>query len=112
WAIPFEFPLYQWSVVVVSNAFHLPLVEAARAVSVACFYGFIVALAVWLRRLGLNGAQLALTLGLVLTCPLYIFFSRAFLIETMALMFGMWYLAALHESVVRRSVAWLVVAAL
>lgn len=112
WSVPFEFPLYQWTVAVVSNTFHLPLVQAARAVSVACFYGFLVALALWLRRLGLSRTQRAVTLSLVLTCPLYIFYSRAFLIETMALMFGMWYLAALHESVARRSVAWLAVAAL
>ncbi len=112
WSVPFEFPLYQWTVAVVSNTFHLPLVQAARAVSVACFYGFLVALALWLRRLGLSGTQRAVTLSLVLTCPLYIFYSRAFLIETMALMFGVWYLAALHESVARRSGAWLAVAAL
>ncbi len=112
WSIPFEFPLYQWTVVVVSNTLHLPLVEAARAVSAACFYGFLAGLAVLLRRLGLGWPQLALTLSLVLTCPLYIFYARAFLIETMALMFGMWYLAALHEAVARRSVAWLAVAAL
>ncbi len=112
WSVPFEFPLYQWTVAAVANTFHLPLVQAARAVSVACFYGFLAALAVWLRRLGLSGTHRAVVLSLVLTCPLYIFYTRAFLIETMALMFGVWYLAALHESVARRSVAWLVVAAL
>ncbi len=58
-----------------------------------------------LRRLGLRRTHQAIVLSLVLTCPLYIFYSRAFLIETMALMFGGWYLAALHESVARRSVA-------
>ena len=112
WSVPFEFPLYQWTVAAVSTTFHLPLVQAARAVSVVCFYGFLAALALWLCRLGLSWTQRAVTLSLVLTCPLYIFYARAFLIETMALMFGVWYLAALHESVARRSAAWLVVAAL
>src|SRR5262245_12839637 len=59
WSVPFEFPLYQWTVVVVSNTFHLPLVEAARVVSAACFYAFLVPLCLLLRRLGLNGTQCA-----------------------------------------------------
>lgn len=111
WSIPFEFPLYQWTVAVVSNTCHLPLVEAARAVSAACFYVFLAGLGLLLRRLGLRWTQQAVVLSLVLTCPLYIFYTRAFLIETMALMFSLWYLAALHESVARRRLAWLAIAA-
>ncbi len=81
WSVPFEFPLYQWTVAIVGNTFHLPLVEAARTVSVVCFYGFLTALIVLLRRLGLRRTHQAIVLSLVLTCPLYIFYSRAFLIE-------------------------------
>ena len=46
----------------------------------------------------------------LLTCPLYLFYGRSFLIETMALMFSLWFLYALVAAVERRSVGWLVVA--
>ncbi len=112
WSVPFEFPLYQWTVVGVSNALRLPLAEAGRAVSAACFHLALVALALLLRRLGLAWPQLAVALALLLTCPLYVFYGRAFLIETMALMFSLWYLAALFRALEDRRPGWLVLAAL
>ncbi len=98
WSIPMEFPLYQWTVVVLSNATGMTLTSAGRAVSAACFYLALPALYLLLRRTGLSRPQSLLALGLVLSCPLYIFYARAFLIETMALMFGLWYLLALVKS--------------
>ena len=38
WSVPMEFPLYQWTVVAVSNLTGLELTKAGRLVSVACFY--------------------------------------------------------------------------
>ena len=110
WSIPMEFPLYQWAVVGLSDATGLSLTAAGRAVSATCFYLFLPALMLLLRRLGQTATARLLVLGLILTSPVYIFFARAFLIETMALMFGAWYLAALVEARARRSWGWLAVA--
>lgn len=49
-------------------------------------------------------------LALVVTCPLYIFYARAFLIETMALMFSLWFWVGFERAVAGRNRAWLVLA--
>jgi hypothetical protein len=110
WSIPFEFPLYQWTVVVVSDATGMPLTQAGRAVSAGCFYLALPAAWLLLGRLGLGRSRRLVVLGMVVTCPLYVFYARAFLIETMALMFSLWFLHAFVTAVERRSWGWLVVA--
>ncbi len=110
WSVPFEFPLYQWTVVGVSNVTGLSLIHAGRAVSMACFYLALPAIWLLLGRLGVAAPRRFVVLAAVLTCPLYIFYARAFLIETMALMFSLWFLQAYVAAVERRSWGWLVVA--
>ena len=110
WSIPYEFPLYQWSVVQLANTTGLPLTQSARAVSATCFYLALPAIWLLLGRLGVARIRRLLVLGLVLSCPLYIFYARAFLIETMALMFSLWFLAAFVNAVERRHLGWLVLA--
>ena len=84
WSIPMEFPLYQWTVVLLSDATKMDLTAAGRTVSLACFYLTLPALFVLLGRVGLAWPRRLLALGFVVSCPLYIFYGRAFLIETMA----------------------------
>lgn len=110
WSVPFEFPLYQWTVVGLSNATGLPLIQAGRAVSAGCFYLTLPAVWLLLGWLGVPGPRRLLALGMLLTCPLYIFYARAFLIETMALMFALWFLQSFLTAVRRRSMGWLVLA--
>ena len=109
WSVPMEFPLYQWTVVLLSDATHLPLQESGRLVSVLCFYGSLAALFLLLRWLGLRPVFCLIPLSLVLACPLYIFYSRAFLIETMALMFSLWYAVGLTRGAANRFGWWLLV---
>ncbi len=110
WSVPFEFPLYQWSVVGLSRATGLSLVSAARTISALCFYLSLPAIWLLLRRIKVPPTGCALVLSLVLTCPLHILYARAFLIETMALMFGLWFLLAYVTVLKRPSFGWLVVA--
>lgn len=110
WSIPFEFPLYQWTVVVTSNALDLPLAPAARLVSAACFYLTLPAFWLLLARMGASRIQRWIVLGLIVSSPLHIFYSRSFLIETMALLFGVWFLWAYIAGVERRSWAWIAAA--
>lgn len=112
WSVPMEFPLYQWTVVVTSRVTGLGLTKAGRAVSLACFYLCLPALFLLLGRWGVDPGRRWLVLALVVTCPLYIFYSRAFLIETMALMLALWFWVAFERSVRDRNLAWLVVAVL
>lgn len=107
WTAPLEFPLYQWCVAAVSSAGHYPLVAAGRGVSLTCFYLTLPALWLLGRRAGLSPWAGAVGLALVLASPLYIFYSRALLIESMALMWGLWFLAATAEALGTRRHAWL-----
>lgn len=110
WSIPMEFPLYQWMVVGLSNCTGLPLTQAGRAVSLVCFYLTLPALYLLLARFRLSPAGRLVALGMVVSCPLYIFYARAFLMETMALMFGAWFLLGHVNAVERRRMGWLVLA--
>ena len=110
WSIPFEFPLYQWTVAIVSDTTGLSLIKCGRLVSAVCFFLSLPALWLLLRRMGLGRPGRAAALGMVLTCPLLIFYARALLIETMALLFALWFLQAFVAAVERRSWGWLVVA--
>ncbi|MDP2137545.1 MAG: glycosyltransferase family 39 protein [Candidatus Didemnitutus sp.] len=110
WSIPMEFPLYQWTVARLSSATGWDLTKTGRTVSLACFYLTLPAIFLLLGRLGLTGLQRLVVLGLVLTCPLYIYYGRAFLIETMALLFSAWFLLAFLRAVENRSAGWLVLA--
>lgn len=111
WSIPMEFPLYQWTVVGVSNGTGMALTQAGRAVSAVCFYLGLPAFYLLLGRLGLTHPRRLLALGFILSCPLYIYYARSFLIETMAVMFGAWFMLAYVRSVEQRNFGWLLLAA-
>lgn len=110
WAIPLEFPLFQWSVVAVSDWTGLDLIQSGRVVSLVCFYLMLPAIYLLLGNLGVARGRRWLVLALVVTSPLYIFYSRAFLIETMALMFSLWFWVAFLRAVEDRDWRWLILA--
>jgi hypothetical protein len=110
WSLPMEFPFYQWTVVAVSKVTNWSLTKSGRAVSIACFYLTLPAVFLLLRRWQVTPAYRWLVLAVVVTCPLYIFYTRAFLIETMALMFSVWFWMAFERAVAERNRAWLAVA--
>ncbi|MEO6874088.1 MAG: hypothetical protein ABI222_04635 [Opitutaceae bacterium] len=110
WSIPLEFPLYQWTVVVVGRLTGLGLTKSGRVVSMACFYLMLPAVYLLLARWRVAPGHRWLVLAVVVTCPLYIFYSRAFLVETMALMFSVWFWVAFERAVAERSLGWLTVA--
>ena len=112
WSIPMEYPLYQWTVVTLHVASGLPLVQAGRAVSLVCFLLALPAAYLLGRRLGLDPARGLLLVALLLTCPLHIFYARAFLIETMALMASLWFLLGFVETLRTRRWSWLLLASL
>lgn len=112
WSIPMEFPLYQWTVVTVSNLTGLDLTKTGRVVSQVCFYLGLPAVFLLLGRMGVAAGRRWLVLAVVVTCPFYIFYSRAFLMETMVLMFSLWFWVAFEEAVERRQRGWLLLAVL
>lgn len=110
WSVPMEFPLYQWTVVVTSELTNWSLTKAGRAVSIACFYLALPAVFLLLARWRVAIAHRWLVLAVVVSCPFYIFYTRGFLIETMALMFSLWFWVGFERGVGGRSKTWLAVA--
>ena len=111
WSIPMEHPLYQWTTVIWSNVTGTKLTQSGRSVSLLCFYLTLPAIWIFLRRIGLSQPQSVFGLIPVLLCPLHVFYGRAFLIETMALMFSIWFAVGYVETLQRKSWRWLVTVA-
>ena len=89
WSIPFEFPIYQILVALFSNALGLDTDMAGRNVS---FLFLILTLyPVWSlnKYFGLPKETFYIFMSLLFTTPLYLYWGRAFMIETSALFFGM-----------------------
>ena len=81
--------------------------QSGAGVSLACFYLMLPAIYLLLARWRVAPGHRWLVLAAVVTCPLYIFYGRAFLIETMALMFSLWFWVGFERAVEERSrVGW------
>ncbi|HKB56763.1 MAG TPA: hypothetical protein VKC51_04170, partial [Lacunisphaera sp.] len=109
-AILLEVPVYEWSVVLLSRATGLPHFMAARTISLTCFYLMLPAVYLLLGYFSLSRPRRLLVLALILTCPVYIFYSRAFLMESMELMCCAWFLLGYVWMMERRRWPWFVVA--
>lgn len=92
WAIPMEFPTYQACVAWLSQGSGLPLEQAGRLTSLLFFYAGLPALFLLLRRWAVTVEAACCAVAAVLTSPLYIFYSRTFMIESTALCFSLWFL--------------------
>ncbi len=91
WAIPFEFPLYQGIVAGVMRLLETHIEETGRAVSILFFYLCFFPLTSILHRLRFRSIQIVSVLAILAVSPLYIFFSRVFMIESTALFFSLMY---------------------
>ncbi len=94
WSMPLELPLYQWAVAMLVKFSGLPIEQAGRWVGAAFFFGMLGFLYLLLKDIGWSRPRRLIALTLVLVCPVYIFWSRAIMIESTALFFGVAYLYA------------------
>jgi hypothetical protein len=92
WSVPFEYPVYQWIVVLLMKV-GVPLVIGGRVVSFAAFVGCLVPLKVMARDFNVSNRAFLFVAVVYLSCPLYIFWSRTFMIETTALLFSLCWFA-------------------
>lgn len=107
-----EAPFCEWAAVGLHRLTGCSLVVAGRTVSLASFYLALPALYLLLARLRLDPRQRGYVLALVLCCPVYIFYSRAFLIDATAFMFSAWFLVAYLEMMDRRRWTWFLAASI
>lgn len=92
WAIPFEFPVYQ---LIVAALAHLPirLDVAGRIVNYAFFVMTLVPLGMLARTLSVSRSAFLSVAILFIFSPIYLYWSRTFLIEDCALFFSFLWLA-------------------
>ncbi|KVM78728.1 hypothetical protein WJ60_29195 [Burkholderia ubonensis] len=95
WAIPFEFPIYQWIVSWISCSFGFDLERVGRLVSYAFLAACVFPIARLSRNLFLGQWPLYFlaTTALFFSAPLHIFFSNAFLMESAALFFSLYFVS-------------------
>jgi hypothetical protein len=92
WSVPFEFPLYQWLVAGASSLFNAPLNQTGRFISELFFYLSLVPIWFLLAELCVRPVHRLVFLCLILVSPLYVFWSRTFMIESTAFFFCIGYL--------------------
>jgi 4-amino-4-deoxy-L-arabinose transferase-like glycosyltransferase len=84
YSIPFEFPLYQWVVAIV-HVCGVPLDQAGRYVSIGFFALTLLPFYRLLRIFAFSLNVRLLTMALLISAPLYMFWTRTFMIESTAL---------------------------
>lgn len=92
WAIPLEFPLYQYLSAKLSLLTNLDIETSARIISFAAFSGFILFFGKLLKTLNYPNLLITATLLLTIFSPLYLYWSHSVMIETFTLFFGMLYI--------------------
>lgn len=107
-SILLEVPIYEWSVVGLSRVTGWGHVVSARVITAACFYLMLGGVWLLLGKLGVARIRRLLFLALILATPAYIFYSRAFLMDAMALMGSVWWLYAFVRVMQERDWRWLV----
>lgn len=85
WEIPFEFPIFQWLVAGVNTLSGVSLDICGRTVSYFFFVLTIIPLKVVVGYFYKEREAFLISTVLLLTSPIYLFWSRTFMIETTAL---------------------------
>ena len=98
WQVPFEFPLYQALVSGFSKVTCISISQSGRLVSLFMYILTIPLFASLAMSLKLGKRFIFVTSMLWVCCPLYLYWSRAFLIESTAVFFGFLFLALLDRS--------------
>jgi len=87
WSIPFEFPFYQSLVALISKLFDLPLHLVGRLVSFVFLVLCLLPVKGIIERLKFPQVVFYIFSCLFLSAPIYVYWGRAFLMESFALFF-------------------------
>jgi hypothetical protein len=110
WPVPFEFPLYQWIVAVLVKV-GAPIDPAGRLVSFIFYVATLWPMHVFFRAARLGRIASLSTAILFMTAPLYLYYSRTFMIESCALFFSVLALAFVAQYLWKRRLSSAIIAA-
>lgn len=112
WSVPFEFPLYQWLLALVAGSpLPLTLDQSGRLLSVAFLLATLWPLRGVLRELGYSVPATNLASALFLLSPLYLFWGRSVMIESLALFLAILFVMCVQRVVQSRGWGWVAAAA-
>lgn len=93
WSVPLEFPLYQYIVYIFVKVFNIENLDlAGRIVSIAFYYALMYPLWQILKILEVNKIAILYIFILLVTSPIFIFWSRTFMIESAGLYFTLMFI--------------------
>ncbi len=104
WSIPFEFPFYQWCVALTKTLTQLPLDFTGRLVNLLFLFLTLLACYSLFQELELKKTLFPIFAILLLSSPLYMFWSSTFMIESCALFFAVSFLFFLQKYLHKPSV--------
>ena len=107
-----EFPLYQWIVALFVNITKYNLDQAGRLISLTFFYLSLIPAYFLISDYIKNKGHRFIVLSLILANPIYIFWSRTFMIESLALFLGITYLCIGRIMLKKGSNRWLFLVAI
>ncbi len=111
WAIPFEFPLYQWIVAALHQFGPLSIEANGRLLSFLLLVGCLWPAHLLYRDLGLNRDEYLIFGILFLLAPLHLFWGRTVMIESMAVFLSLLYVAFLQRYLLTGNAGLLVLSA-
>lgn len=94
WSIPFEFPVYQ-GIVALFARMGIPLNAAGRTISFLFFLATLIPFHFIFRKLSIGPRSFLIFSIIFLSSPLYVFWSRSFMMESTALFFSAAWIAML-----------------
>ncbi len=112
WSAPMEFPLYQVIVATVAKLTGLALEPTGRLIALGFLYLALPACFGLAGLLGLAPPRRWLLLALILVSPVYLYYSRTFLIESTALCAAVWFLYSYLRALAPGKNRWLAAAVL
>jgi len=112
WQLPLEFPLFQWIVAGLHLVTGLPLDPLGRFVSFAFYLATLWPIYVFSRRWEKGHTFFLILSCLFLASPIYLFWGRTFLIESLALFLSALWLAYLSAALTSRRLPHFLIATL
>jgi hypothetical protein len=103
WSVPLEMPFYQLAAARLSSAGNVPLDQAGRGVAATCYMLILIPVFFLLREFRVSCPHALLVLCILLVSPFYLFWSRAFLIESSVLLLCFCYLTCVISGINRKS---------
>lgn len=106
WSVPLEFPVYQTIVGTLSRLLGTSLEPTGRAVSLLFFLAAMPAIYGLAGLFSLTRSRRLLVVAAVCSAPVYIFYTRTFMIESTALCFSLWFVFGTARSAIGTGWRW------